>query len=129
MKLSEAIVLSIGVVRNDSTLYFSPDGWLNGPGPCGCAIGTALYSVGVRSWVDLKSGRPDDWTHEIYYRWPWTVHDKIAAALSHRHTRGESREALAAWIATLEPVEDDMVGVCVTPPVEEVSCEPARLPA
>ena len=112
-KLSEAILLSIGAVRERRDLFLIDDN-----GPCGCAIGTALYSVGVR-YGDLSS---------LYQFWPWTrgacpagqetnIYTQryprippeqwtISHEISHRHVVGTSREAIAAWIATIEPRED-----------------------
>ena len=113
-KLSEAILLSIGVVGERRDFYLIDDN----DRPYGCAIGTALYSVGLR-YGDLSS---------LYQFWPWTrgaclagqetsVYSQryprippeqwtIAHEISHRHVVGASREAIAAWIATIEPQEE-----------------------
>ena len=96
-KLSEAILLSIGVVKEQRDIYLKTDSE-----PCGCAIGTALYSVGLR-YGDLSS---------LYQFWPWTRQAysygirTIAQEISRRHIAGASREAIAAWIATIEPQEE-----------------------
>lgn len=101
MKLSEAILLSIGAVKNDPTVFLVSK-WGD---PCGCAIGTALFSIGM---TDSLSG-----IDECHQTWPWTAqrfmgqHDSIAHEISMRHSNGESREALAQWVATIEPVELD----------------------
>lgn len=104
MKLSEAILLGIGAVRNDKTTFLRFSNGL-----CGCAIGTAIYSVGKHR--EFLEGRPGiDMCHEL---WPWTKAlykegsaISIAEKISTRHYFGESRESLAAWIATIEPQEE-----------------------
>lgn len=98
MKLSEAIRLGIGVVKNDRSLWLIP----RDNGPCGCAIGTALYAAGKAhgGWVT----RGIEKCHET---WPWTAETykgtiTIAQELSMRHGLGASRESLADWIESLE---------------------------
>lgn len=106
MKLSEAILLSIGVVKND------PKTWLAGYPDCprGCAIGTAIYSEGKIQEYE-KAMR--DGIVICEQLWPWTrqlsnklLNLSIAQEISYRHQTGESREFIAAWIATIEPQED-----------------------
>ena len=97
MKLSEAILLSIGVVKEDRTTYFES----SIEGPRGCAIGTALYSIGYHNWIN-------NYIETVERVWPWT-RNGIADEISARHVCGESRESLAAWIASVEPKEDELV--------------------
>jgi hypothetical protein len=94
MKLSEAIRLGIGAVKNDASVFLIER---RKEGPCGCAIGTALYSVGEKYSCE---GIADC---ERY--WPWTKKDDISFQISSRHFKGESRESIAAWIETIEPQE------------------------
>ncbi len=103
MKLSEAIILSIGMVTNYRSAWLLP----GDNGPCGCAIGTALYSVFGEAAIHAGSG-----IDRCHAEWPWTrnkwhCHEEhsIAHEISHRHYKGESRESIAAWIATIEPAE------------------------
>ena len=100
-KLSDAILLSIGIVRERRDLYLIDD---DNNDPCGCAIGTALYSVGIRGYADLSL---------LFSFWPWTRHASpsgmgwtIAREISQLHYEGATREAIAAWVATIEPQED-----------------------
>ena len=100
MKLSEAMLLSIGIVRNNISWFHEMDGV-----PCGCAIVTGLYSVGQAELTNQYCERA---LHRV---WPWTReksdrrYSDIANEISLRHFNGESRESLAAWIATIEPAE------------------------
>lgn len=99
MKLSEAIRLGIGAVKEDRGSWH------------GCAIGTALFAVGKTGLIH-KHWDGLDALQEV---WPWTeapstyhyVRGKSCSSLAHeisfRHCSGESREALAAFIATIEP--------------------------
>ena len=101
-KLSEAILLSIGVVRERRDLYLIDDN-----GPCGCAIGTALYSVGVRNDAHLSFlYKFWPWTNQAYSSKVWWV-KTIGREISRRHYKGATREAIAAWIATIEPQEEE----------------------
>jgi hypothetical protein len=107
MKLSEAITLSIGVVNNNPSIFLAMNDWSGVPGPCGCAIGTALYSAGYRSIYELVSWNGVDALIKV---WPWTAQKladgrSIAGTISDRHSDGESRESIAAWVATIEPQE------------------------
>lgn len=49
-KLSEAILLGIGLVRNERRTYLHERPL---QGPCGCALGTPLYALGesIAAWV------------------------------------------------------------------------------
>ena len=103
MKLSEAILLSIGAVKEIRSNFFIPDG------PCGCALGTALYSTGLRKRLPGEYTNGTQYFREIERLWPWTkavIGDgsrTIAEEISYRHVNGQSRESLAAWITTIEP--------------------------
>lgn len=111
MRLSEAIRLGIGVVQDDRNLWlFVPEVGC----PHGCAIGTALYSVGVRTVLEypelVERGNGREICEII---WPWTKatsaeneYMTIASLISFRHHCGESREAIAAWIESIEPKEE-----------------------
>jgi hypothetical protein len=96
MKLSEAIRLSIGAVEETRMTW------------CGCAIGTALHSLGKKPrYFDEHYGF-DGPVQQIIELWPWTAEkcgmdSSIAMAISNRHSRGESRESIAAWIESIEP--------------------------
>ena len=109
MKLSEAILLSIGAIRNEPLQFFNPNGYRSKPGACGCAIGTALYSMGLRVQSRKLPGYENIWCQQAYWElmkqyWPW-LHDELISEISCRHTAGESRESIAKWIATIEPEE------------------------
>lgn len=103
MKLSEAILLSIGVVRNARSWFYVIDGE-----PCGCAIVTGLYSVGGEQ---AASRTLISCSEALGEYWPWTskiMPDRsvsYAAEISMRHYGGESRESIAAWVAIIEPEE------------------------
>lgn len=102
MKLSEAILLSIGVVKENRRKFLHE----TYEGPCGCAIGTGLWSVGHRDDHTSVSGIFDG-IDRCEREWPWTKEYSlgnitIAHRISKRHIDGESRESLAQWIATLE---------------------------
>lgn len=114
MKLSDAILLSIGIVEDDQWI------WLHDEPPSGCVIGTALYSMGMKTRDLATVG-----IRELMYEyWPWLAVDKslrytkadIVGELSHRHFGGASRKELAAWIASIEPPE---VGTPIMAPTEE----------
>lgn len=105
MKLSEAILLGIGSVKNDSSLWLSFD-----EHPCGCAIGTAIYAAGKQTMYE-QMGYDGILTCQAL--WPWTLNPSpqneyitIASHISLKHGDGESREAIAAWIATIEPQDE-----------------------
>src|SRR3990167_9015095 len=103
MKLSEAILLGIGLVKNDRGTF----GYIDSSGQCqGCAITTALVAI----------GKFDQNIHEgsagLHRFWPWTACNSkefmncpISMEISHRHYMGESRESIASWVATIEPTD------------------------
>ena len=95
MKLSEAILLSIGAVDNEPRLFLST----NRDKPCGCAIGTALYSLGETEYTVTSS-----WIVALQRHWPWLSYE-LGVEVSTRHSSGESRESIAQWIASIEPQE------------------------
>lgn len=109
IKLSEAILLGIGAVREERLQYLNLHGFGGRPGVCGCAIGTALYAVGCR----IVYGRdvPVCYTRAMEKLWPWTKTGSIVSAMSLRHIRGETRESIAAWIATIEPQDESVDSV------------------
>lgn len=119
MKVSEALRLGIGVVEDDKTL------WLR-TYPCigGCAIGTILYAVGfcVQDIINKGVRACLDET------WPWLKvpsgmqykSQDIVSELSHRHYHDESRESLAAWLASIEPQDNSAAGESLK---TEVYCE------
>lgn len=112
MRLSEAILLSIGAVNNQRYQFFNPDRWEDTDGPCGCVLGTALYSMGLRQ-KDGRFGITSGGDEISYFRaieqlWPWTRKNNIATEMAVRHARGGSRESIAAWIATIEPQEESV---------------------
>ena len=101
MKVSQAIRLSIGVVREDRSLYLF-DG-------AGCALGTAYYSLGHRflaraeeaerewPWLRTSVQCPE----EQCYRYSFDVPTSLVISHLH-HTHHWSREVIADWIETLE---------------------------
>lgn len=107
MKLSDAILLGIGAVEERRNVFFLPKE-LNRDSdysrPCGCAIGTALYSVGMRS----SCSSVDEYVAAMQAHWPWVTLDCFLH-ISGRHAYGESRESIAAWIATIEPQDEPVV--------------------
>lgn len=104
MKLSEAIVLSIGAVRNYRASWMKYDGDIL----CGCLVTTALFSIGKLD--DAEQG-----SKALHTYWPWTARPgtdfginspcPFAMILSGYHYAGQSREALADFVATIEPQE------------------------
>lgn len=102
MRLSEAMRLGIGAVRHDPTLWF-----IRNNEPKGCALCTALYAVGY----DMKDVMFADRVYTaVAHYWPWATRKGIgdmtvAQTISSRNQAGESREALADWVETIEPVE------------------------
>src|SRR5678809_1403200 len=103
IKLSEAILLGIGVVKNERKTW-----WRDNEGELsGCALCTALYAVNA-----LPKYQFSDYVYEaIYEQWPWTrsiiptKYTDIAREISYRHFSGKSRESLAAFVASIEPQE------------------------
>ena len=104
MQLSDAILLSIGTVKEDRSRFLLQ----TNNEMYGCVIGTGLYSEGVRS-MHLSDG-----ITLCHKYWPWTrqsynekrpFYCTIAHEISRRHISGESRECIAAWIAGIEPSE------------------------
>src|SRR5678809_21729 len=101
IKLSEAILLGIGAVKNEHKTW-----WRDNEGELsGCALCTALYVVNA-----LPDWKFSDYIYEAMYKqWPWTrskrpmKHVDIAKEISQRHFKGESRESLAAFVASIEP--------------------------
>jgi hypothetical protein len=114
MKLSEAIRLGAGAVKEDRAVYLS----MNRPDPCGCALGTAMYAMGARSMLDYYDG--------TFKQWPWLalpgpkcpececLHHgtddipSVAFTISVLHCAHKwTRERIAAWVATIEPQEQE----------------------
>jgi len=95
MLMSEAIRLGIPAVHDDRLSFL----W-EYKGTCsGCAIGAALYSVGVRPYELSGSG----WVKKAEAVWPYLAHSLgdgfiLSGEISHRHFTGTSREELADWI-------------------------------
>lgn len=105
MKLSEAIRLSIGVVTEVRNCYLVPR-WTDDGNKywCGCALGTAGYSIGLR---DLC--HPDD--ARLFEAFPLlgTMVEKgpyygtLAQVISCLHYKGHmTREEIAQWVESLE---------------------------
>ena len=119
IKLSEALLLGIPAVKENRNTFLSED---NPQCPEGCALGTAVYAVGVRAkdmryrGFSVNNANPVKVYDKIIELWPW-VTMKRAKEISVRHTYGESRESIAAWIATIEPQD------VPTPTTQEVSNE------
>lgn len=100
MKLSEAILLGIGAVDNNRMIWWSTN--VSGV-PSGCALGTALYSVGR---ITNTKEQPTVYSTHIFsmcqLEWPWISKEKLNCIIQ-RHFKGESREEIAQWIASIEP--------------------------
>lgn len=115
-KLSEAILLGIGAVKEDRKLFLRFD---NNHNPCGCAIGTALYAIGHDTKHLMSDPTGSIWVKEVTELWPWTASRSqspifsnlrdIAQEISDRHLMGESRESIAAWIASIEPKDEPVI--------------------
>lgn len=109
MKLSEAIRLSIGVFNEQREIFMCRDGYGGVPGPCGCALGTAAYSVGMRVLMchiskELAAHFPI-LLHKV--SWPifghyFPMERELRDWISVSHFRGMSREAIADRVEQLE---------------------------
>lgn len=108
MKLSEAILLGIGAVEERRNVFL-----LVHPHPCGCALGTAFYAAGKADEYKQLPIAMDSAIRFCQSLWPWTARPvepgspiTVAGRISSRHFHGESRESIAAWIATIEPQDE-----------------------
>jgi hypothetical protein len=109
MKLSEAIRLGIGAVRNARMSFLCMD---EDDDMCGCALGAAMYTMGYRTM---------EHDHEAFKEWPWLMppiayespmgHERryfrsTAHAISFLHlSQRMTREQIADWVETIEPTE------------------------
>lgn len=123
MKFSEAMALGHTLIREEATCFLVPDGadYYYTPGPCGCAIGSALAAMGE---TDV-----DDGIEACEERWPWTAapcpkelrreleklarvsgahfskDDSIALVVSATHFWGAPRLKIAEVLSRYEPQE------------------------
>lgn len=100
MKLSEAIRLGAMLRPKDAMRYWTETG--------SCSIGAALEAVGEIHGVSLHLdpryvGCLDPYTRALQKYWPW-VTSRIVLDIT-IVTIHQTREAVADWVASIEPLE------------------------
>jgi hypothetical protein len=129
MKLSEAIrlgAMQLAPAKNLSVITLDDNGE-----PCAaCALGAAAFAVGIRHQImNATTGEPCAFLE----RWPWvaTVTEPPPHMAWHCGTANVAyfisalyescdmtREAIADWVATIEPSDDDAAQEQPAQPVE-----------